>query len=74
MVMSAGIMAVTTAAMLLLVRGETWPTVTAQLTKTDLQALSADQLVAINQLSSALSRPGSQSPASPYAAARIDRW
>lgn len=66
--------AVTTAAMLLLVRGETWPRVTAQLTKTDLQALSADQLVAINQLSSALRRPGSQSPANPYAAARIDRW
>ena len=66
--------AVATAAMLLLLRGETWPKVTAQLTTADLQALSAGQLVSINQLSSALRRPGSRSPANPYAAARIDRW
>jgi hypothetical protein len=66
--------AVATAAMLLLLRGETWPTVTAQLTKADLQTLNAGQLVAINQLSSALSEPGSRSPANPFAAARIDRW
>ncbi|MGH3185839.1 MAG: hypothetical protein ACRDPY_12360 [Streptosporangiaceae bacterium] len=66
--------AVATAAMLLLLRGEAWPKVTAQLTEADLQALSAGQLVAINQLSSALRRPGSRSPANPYAAARIDRW
>ncbi len=66
--------AVATAAMLLLLRGETWPNVTAQLTKADLQALNASQLVAINQLSSALRGPGSRSPANPYAAARIDRW
>jgi len=66
--------AVATAAMLLLLRGETWPTVTAQLTKADLQTLNAGELVAINQLSSALYGPGSRSPANPYAAARIDRW
>jgi hypothetical protein len=66
--------AVATAAMLLLLRGETWPKVTAQLTRPDLQALSAGQLVSINQLSSALGRPGARSTANPYAAARIDRW
>jgi len=66
--------AVATAAMLLLLRGETWPKVTAQLTKADLQTLNAGELVAINQLSSALREPGSRSAANPYAAARIDRW
>jgi hypothetical protein len=66
--------AVATAAMLLLLRGETWPKVTSQLSGAELQTLTAGQLVAINQLSTALRLPGSRMPANPYSAARIDPW
>lgn len=65
---------VATAAMLLLLRGETWAKITSQLTAAELQTLSAGQLGAINQLNAVLRRPGSQNPGDPYAAAHLDPW
>jgi hypothetical protein len=50
--------AVTTAAMLLLVRGQPWAAVSAQLTPAALGSLSDDQRLALNQLRSALTRRG----------------
>ena len=49
--------AVTTAAMLLLLRGQPWATVSAQLTPAALGSLSDDQRLALNQLRSALPAP-----------------
>ena len=65
--------AVTTAAMLLLLRGQSWPTVSAELTTAELAALSAGQRVAINRLEAALHTvrvPGRK----PGAAVRLDQW
>jgi hypothetical protein len=60
--------AVTAAAMLLLLRGQSWPAVTAKLTTAELASLSAGQREAIRRLEAALHKarePG---------AVRLDPW
>jgi hypothetical protein len=57
--------------MLLLLRGDPWPTVSATTTMAE---LSAAQLKAINQLRSALSHPGQVMIGNPYSGARLVQW
>jgi hypothetical protein len=69
--------AVVTAAMLLLLRGQAWPAVSAELTKAELGSLCDCQRRAIDRLVLALHPSGTsgRSPAhDPYAAARLDPW
>jgi hypothetical protein len=69
--------AVVTAAMLLLLRGQAWPAVSAELTKDELGSLCDCQRRAIDRLVLAL-HPGGSTHRSlahdPYAAARLDPW
>jgi hypothetical protein len=69
--------AVVTAAMLLLLRGQAWPAVSAELTPGELGSLCDCQRRAIDRLVLAL-RPSGTSGRSlahdPYAAARLDPW
>jgi hypothetical protein len=67
--------AVTTADMLLLLRGEPWSAVSRWMTDTEEQSLSDGQIRAIQELISALSNPHLRlSPGNPYANARIEPW
>jgi hypothetical protein len=65
---------VATADMLLLLRGEAWPAVSRGMTTAELHSLSNGQLLAIEQLISALDPIGRSPVGAPYAAARIDPW
>jgi hypothetical protein len=67
---AGGPRAVTTAAMLLLLRGQTWATVSAEVTPAALRSLSGQQRLALEQLRSALHLPGRSPAGNPYAAAR----
>jgi hypothetical protein len=74
---TAGTRAVTTAAMLLLLDGQTWAAMSAQLTPAGLGSLDKQQRLALAELNSALHPAGPQSrrPArNPYAAARLEPW
>ena len=65
--------AVTTAAMLLLLRGQSWPAVSAEMTTAELAALSDGQRLAIKRLEAALRTvrgPGRKAGA----AVRLDNW
>jgi hypothetical protein len=66
--------AVTTAAMLLLLRGQTWPAVSAEITPAEFGSMSTYQQLAIRRLRSALHPNGHSSAGNPYAAARLDPW
>jgi hypothetical protein len=66
--------AVTTADMLLLLRGEAWSKVSRGMTTAQLQSLSDGQLLAINQLVIVLHPAGNPPAGNPYAAARLDPW
>jgi hypothetical protein len=66
--------AVTTVAMLLLLRGQTWPAVSAEVTTADLGSLGAGQRLAIRLMEAALHPAGRLSPGNPYAGARLDPW
>jgi hypothetical protein len=66
--------AVTTAAMLLLLRGQAWPSVSAEMTPAELGSLCECQRLAIKRLRSALHPIGHSSAGDPYAAARLDPW
>ena len=78
--------AVTTVAMLLLLRGQTWTAVVNQITPAGLRSLDARQQLALNQLISALHQAGPQGPqgpqspqsrepsGNPYAAASLEPW
>lgn len=66
--------AVATAGMLLLLRGETWPTVQQAMTTAELRSLSNSQSRAIEQLISALHSSDQSRPGNPYSGAWIDRW
>ncbi len=74
---TAGPQAVTTAAMLLLLRGQTWAAVAGQITPAGLGSLDTRQRLALEQLSSALHQAGpkAREPSGhPYAAARLEPW
>jgi hypothetical protein len=71
---AGGPLAVTTAAMLLLLRGQTWPTVSAVITPAALGSLDGPQRLALDRLRSALDRPGRSPAGRPYAAARPEPW
>ena len=66
--------AVATSDMLLLLRGAAWSAVAPGMTPGELQSLSVGQLLAINQLISALQPGHHSSPGNPYADARLDPW
>jgi hypothetical protein len=66
--------AVVTAAMLLLLRGQTWPAVSADLTPAEMGSMCDCQQRAIERLRSALHRKDHASAGNPYAAARLDPW
>ena len=66
--------AVTTAAMLLLLRGQTWAAMSAEITTAGLQSLGEHQLLALERLSSALRQAGRSPAGNPYAKARIEPW
>jgi hypothetical protein len=66
--------AVVTAAMLLLLRGQAWPAVAAELTPAGLKALCDCQLRDLRRLRSALGSTGPENRGNPYAAARLERW
>lgn len=66
--------AVITAVMLLLLRGETWPAVSAEFTPAELRTMCNCQRLALARLRSALQHIGQSPAANPYAAARLDPW
>jgi hypothetical protein len=68
----SGPRAVTTAAMLLLLRGQTWAAMSAQIT--GVQSLSGHQRLALERLRSALDQAGRSPAGDPYAKARIEPW
>jgi hypothetical protein len=65
--------AVVTAVMLLLLRGQAWPEVSAELTPQEFLSLCDCQRRDINRLRSALRATGPKGR-NPYAAARLDPW
>jgi hypothetical protein len=65
---------VATAAMLLLLRGQTWPAVSAEITSAEMKSMCDCQQRAIKRLRSALHRNGHLSAGNPYADARLDPW
>ena len=71
---TAGPQAVTTVAMLLLLRGQTWAAVVNQITPAGLRSLNARQRLALDQLRSALHQAGGEPSGNPYAAARLEPW
>ena len=73
---TGGARAVTTAAMLLLLDGQTWAAMSAQLTPAGLGSLDERQRLALEDLNSVLHPAGPQGrqPGNPYAAARLEPW
>jgi len=71
---SGGPRAVTAAAMLLLLRGRTWATMSAEITPAALGSLNGPQRLALAQLWSVLSRRGRSPAGNPYATARLEPW
>jgi hypothetical protein len=66
--------ALSTACMLLLLRGTSWAAVQREATATGLKTLSPAQTQAVNQLNSALHSNGKSLSTNPYSNARIDPW
>lgn len=66
--------AVTTAAMLLLLKGMSWPAVQQAVSAAELRSLSRGQSAAINQLISALSAQGKPVHGNPYTGAKVVLW
>ena len=71
---AGGARAATTAAMLLLLRGQTWATVSAEITPAALRLLGGHQRLALERLRSALDQAGRSPAGNPYAAARLEPW
>ena len=65
---------VTTAAMLLLLRGQPWPAVSAAITPAGFAAMCDCQRLALERLRSALHQAGRSPAGNPYAAARLEPW
>jgi hypothetical protein len=65
---------VVTAAMLLLLRGQAWPAVSAELTTAELGSMCDCQRRALQELRSALTPDGHALAGNPYAAVRLDPW
>ncbi len=70
----AGPRAVTTVAMLLLLRGQTWAAMSAQITRPGLDSLGEHQRLALDRVRSALHQAGRSPAGNPYAKARIEPW
>jgi hypothetical protein len=66
--------AATTAAMLLLVKGMSWPAVQQAVSATELSSLYSSQSAAISQLISALSAQGKPVHGNPYSGAKVVLW
>lgn len=66
--------AVTTAAMLLLLRGQPWPAVFAEITPAGFGTMCDCQRLALERLRSALRQVGRSPAWNPYAAARLEPW
>ena len=66
--------AVSTASMLLIMKGELWQTVQKDLTSGELASLTSTQNQAIAELTAALAARGHSLPGNPYAGARIYPW
>jgi hypothetical protein len=66
--------AVTTAAMLLLLRGQTWSAASGQMTTADLDSLSGGQWLAIQRLEDALHPAGPHPAGRSGATVRLDPW
>lgn len=66
--------AMVTAVMLLLLRGQAWPAVSAELTPGEFRSLCDCQRRAIDRLRTALHPAGHKLAGDPYAAARLDPW
>jgi hypothetical protein len=74
---TGGARAVTTAAMLLLLDGQTWAAMSAQLTPAGFGSQDEQQRLALEELNSALHPAGPKNRSSsgnPYAAARLEPW
>jgi protein-tyrosine phosphatase len=73
---TGGARAVTTAAMLLLMNGQTWAAMSAQLTPAGLGSQDEQQRVALEELNSALHPvgPKDRQSGNPYAAAQLEPW
>jgi hypothetical protein len=65
---------VVTAAMLLLLRGQAWPAVSAELTTAELGSMCDCQRRALQELRSALNPAGHGLAANPYAGVRLSPW
>lgn len=65
---------VSTASMLLILKGESWQAVRKDLTSGELASLTSGQKQAIAQLAAALAAEGNSLPGNPYAGARIYPW
>jgi hypothetical protein len=66
--------AVTTAAMLLLLRGQTWSAASAEITTPDLDSLSDGQWLAVERLEDALHPAGPHPAGRSGATVRLDPW
>jgi hypothetical protein len=66
--------AVTTAAMLLLLRGQTWSAASAEITTADLDSLSDGQRLAVKRLEDALHPAGPHPAGTSGATVRLDPW
>lgn len=66
--------AVATAAMLLLLKGMSWPAVQQAVSTAELNTLYSRQSTAINQLISALNAPGKPINGNPYTGAKVVLW
>jgi hypothetical protein len=71
---TGGARAVTAAAMLLLLNGQTWAAMSAAMRPAGLGSLDEQQRLALEQLSSALHPAGGRPSGNPYAAARLEPW
>jgi hypothetical protein len=80
---TGGARAVTSAAMLLLLNGQTWAAMSAQMTPAGLGSLDEQQRLALEELSAALHPAGPKGPkgpkgrqpaGNPYTAARLEPW
>jgi hypothetical protein len=69
-----GGVAVATASMLLLMKGESWPTVQHELDSGEIASVTTGQMQAITELTSALKAQGKSLRGNPYSGAKTDLW
>jgi hypothetical protein len=69
-----GGVAVATASMLLLMKGESWPVVQQDLNSGEIASLTAAQMQAITELTSGLEAQGKSLHGNPYSGVKTDSW